>query len=159
MTFRTATHADLDAVLALYEEAKRGPFCVWNEAYPTREDAEADLAGEDLYVLDDGGVVIGALSVVPENELDDQPCWQLTGEGVREIARVVVAAEYHGHGYAGVMVAHICAILRERGERALHISVATSNPPARKTYPRQGFVEVGEAELFGGAYVLMEKRL
>ncbi len=159
MKFRLATSADIDAVVTLYDEAKKQPFCVWNESYPLRADAVSDLDAENLYVLSEGDIVIGALSVVSENETDDLPCWQIMGEGVREIARVVIAPHHHGHGYARLMVQKMCEILRSRGDRAVHISVSVENVPAMRTYPSVGFRVVGEADLFGGHYVLMEKTL
>ncbi len=159
MEFRLAYPHELEAVVALYDTARLEPFTAWNEEYPLRTDALRDLETDNLYVLIEADVVIGALSVVSENETDDLDCWHITGEGVHEIARIVIAPTHHGHGYARLMVEHICAILRERGGRAVHISVSTGNPPAMNTYPRAGFVAVGEADIFGGQYVLMEKEL
>ncbi len=160
MNFRQANEPELTAVSALYDTARAEPYSVWNEAYPVLDDALHDFETGNLYVLTDAcDRVIGALSVVPENETDDLSCWQITGEGVREIARVVIAPDCHGHGYARLMMESICTILRARGERAVHISVAEENLPAMKTYPRTGFLPVGEADLFGGHYVLMEKDL
>ncbi len=159
MEFRRAYSSDLNAVAALYSQAKMLPFCAWNEEYPTRIDAGHDCETGNLYVLTDNGAVIGALSVVPENEIDDLPDWHVRGQGVREIARVVVSPSHQGHGYAKMMLAEICDMLRCRGERAVHISVAVDNIPAMRTYPRVGFIPVGEADLFGGRYVLMEREL
>ncbi len=157
--FRLATLEEVDAVVALYTAAKAEPYSVWNDEYPTRTNAAADLAAGRLYVLvgDDG--VRGALSVVSENECDALSCWRLTGADVREIARVVVRSDCHGQGYAAYMMRCICAILQGAGVRAVHISVAVGNIPARMTYPRVGFATVGEAPLFGGQYLLMEKEL
>ncbi len=159
MQFRHAHLHELEAVCALYDTARCEPFSAWDESYPTRTEAAHDLETDNLYVLTDGERVIGALSVVPENESDELSCWQITGDGVREIARIVIAPDRHGRGLAAHMVSCICDILAARGERAVHISVAAGNIPARKTYPRVGFVPVGEADIFGGHYVLMEKDL
>ena len=158
--FRPACPKDLAAVVALYEGAKKEPFSVWNEDYPTAADASHDLETDNLYVLEEDGRVIGTLSVCPENEMDAfSHLFTVNTPAVREIARIAVAADRHGHGYAALMVRSVCEILAARGVPALRISVARNNLPARRTYPRVGFCEVGEAQMYGGDYVLMEKIL
>ncbi len=160
LEFRPATPADLNAVVALYDTARREPYTAWTEAYPTRADAALDLDTGNLYVLCESTAgparVIGALSVVPENETDDLPVWRITAPGVREIARVVVAPDCHGRGLAAHMMRAIADLLARSGCPALHIAVATTNPPALRTYSKVGFTPVGQAEIFEGEYVLME---
>ncbi len=170
MTFRRARADELDAVCALYAAAPANPFSVWTELYPTRQDALRDLETDNLYVLVSAqtesaqpkaadGTVIGALSIVPENETDDLPYWRVTDETVREIARIVVSSAHAGHGYATYMVEAICRQLAERGCHAVHLSVAVENIPAYKSYCRAGFTPVGKADMFDGHYILMEKKL
>ncbi len=157
--FRAAREDDLPAVTALYEAAKREPFSVWNDDYPTEADAIHDFETENLYVLAEDGRVVGTLSVCPENETDGLTCFTVNSPDVREIARIAVASHRHGRGYAGLMVRRICEMLALHGVPAVRISVAKGNLPARRTYSRVGFCDVGEAHLYGGEYVLMEKTL
>ncbi len=158
MLFRHALPEERFAVLALYEEAKSEPFCVWNEVYPAMQEIEHDLETENLYVLVENDVLIGALSVVPENEMDDYPHWKLD-ENAREIARVVVAKPYQNKGYAAYMMNEILEALGEDVYFAVHISVAEQNIPALKVYQKCGFSIVGEVDQYGNHYVLMEKIL
>ncbi len=155
---RLADEADADAVRALWRSAVGTPFCVWNEAYPGEEELAADLATDGLFVLCDGETVVGAVSVVPERELDDLPGWTVR-EGHCEIARVTVAPDCRGRGLAATMVGALLPILRERGYAAVHLSVEVGHIPAKRTYTRCGFAAVGEAELWGHRYVLMERIL
>ena len=67
---RIAEKEDLPVVARLYSEAAGRTGCTWNEYYPTKEDAENDLAHGCLYVYENRKEVIGAISVVPENEHD-----------------------------------------------------------------------------------------
>lgn len=157
MVFRKAVSAEAETVAQLYRSVLGSEFCVWNEEYPTLEDARHDLQAGNLYVLADGGSIVGALSVVEENELDELPGW--SGGKAKEIARVVIGLPFRGKGLAGRMVREIVALLRESGSRAVHLSVAKQNLPAYQTYCREGFSVVGEAELYGGEYYLMEKML
>ena len=153
--FRRAGQGDAAQVLSLYESAKSGAFCVWNDSYPTIAEIQHDLETENLYVMTDGSKVIGAISVVPENELDDFDCWSC--KDGREIARVVVARAYQGRGLSFEMVQNVEAILQENGHRSIRLAVVKSHIPACKTYRKAGFSVVGEAQMYGNDYFLMDK--
>ena len=155
--FRMATQDDAAQVLSLYESAKSGAFCVWNESYPSMTEIAHDLETKNLYVMTDGNKIIGAISVVPENELDDFDCWSCK-EG-KEIARVVIEKTYQGRGLSFEMVQNIVPILRKNGCKAIHLSVVKTNIPAYKTYIKAGFAVVGEAQMYGNDYYLMEKAI
>lgn len=155
LTFRRATQADAEAVLSLYKNAQNGPFCTWNDSYPTMTEITHDLETKNLYVMTRGDEIAGAISVVPENELDDFDCWSC--KGGREIARVVVAKAFQGQGIAYEMVQAVTDLLRKSGCKAIHLSVVKANLPAYKTYLKAGFAMVGEAQMYGNDYYLMEK--
>ena len=152
-----ATQEDAQQVLSLYQSARSGEFCVWNDSYPSMTEIEHDLETKNLYVMTDGSKVIGAISVVPENELDGFDCWSC--KDGKEIARVVIDKAYQGYGLSFEMVQNIASILRKNGCNAIHLSVVKTNIPAYKTYIKAGFVTVGEADLYGNRYYLMEKAL
>lgn len=73
--FRIAQQDDTEHVRSLYQSAKSGAFCVWNDSYPSIAEIEHDLETKNMYVMTDDSKVIGAISVVPEYELDDFDCW------------------------------------------------------------------------------------
>ena len=155
--FRLGQQDDAEQVLSLYQRAKNSAFCVWNDSYPSIAEIEHDLETKNLYVMTDGGKVIGAISVVPENELDGFDYWPCK-EG-KEIARVVIDKAYQGHGLSFEMVQSVASILRRNGYKAIHLSVVKSNIPAYKTYIKAGFAVVGEAQMYGNDYYLMEKAI
>lgn len=155
--FITARPDDASQVLSLYQSAKSSQFCSWNDSYPTITEISHDLETKNLYVMTDGSKVIGAISVVPENELDGFDCW--TWKNGREIARVVIDKAYQGHGLSFEMVQSIASILGNNGCQAIHLSVVKTNVPAYKTYIKAGFAVVGEAQMYGNDYYLMEKAI
>ena len=130
---------------------------MWNDSYPTMTEIEQDLEMKSLYVMTDGSKVIGAISVVPENELDGFDCWSYKSS--REIARVVIDKAYRGNGLSFKMVQNIVSILQKNGCKAIHLSVVKTNIPAYKTYIKAGFGVVGEAQMYGNDYYLMEKAI
>ena len=155
--FRIAEWNDAERVLFLYESAKESELCVWNESYPTSLEIEHDLETKNLYVMTDSSKIIGAISIVPENELDGFDCW--SNKAGKEIARVVIDKAYQGQGLSLEMVRSIEVILRERGHKAIHLSVVKTNAPAYKTYLKAGFAVVGESQMYGNDYYLMEKTI
>ena len=144
-------------VLSIYESAKGDKFCVWNENYPSLTEIKHDLETETLYVMLDGSKVIGAISIVPENELDGFDCWSCKDS--KEIARVVIDKNYQGYGLSFEMVQRIETILKNKGYKAIHLSVVKTNISAYKTYIKAGFNVVGEAKMYGNDYYLMEKEM
>ena len=93
MIFRKAKKNEAEAVLDLYKSVISIPFCTWDESYPGEEEIKEDLSAGTLYVLEEKQELIGAVSIVPENELNDLDCWTVK-ENAREFARVVIRPEY-----------------------------------------------------------------
>ena len=159
VSFRAAKDADVSAVAALYDSVKGGEGCVWDENYPCIEEAQADLELGNLYVLEKGGEVIGAISV--ENsvaEVDALGCFTVT-ENTREFARVAISPDQRGHGYAAVMVRELVDVFKKDGCKAVHILAASINIAAQKTYERIGFVRRGECDMYGSHYFAYELTL
>ena len=159
MTFREAKAEDLAQIAALYAGAIGTEGCTWSENYPTEEDIHADFQAGGLYVLEDGGRVIGAASVASEHELDDLDCWSLADGTHREIARVVISRNYAGQGLAGQMLSLLLEELRNSGCRGVHLAVACQNRAAIRTYEKLGFAFLRECQLFGHDFFLCEKTL
>ena len=155
--FRAARPGEAETIFSLYQEAKKGPFCVWNDSYPGMAEINHDLETRNLYTLTHQGDIIGAISIVPENELDDFDCW--TCKDGKEIARVVVDKAHQGQGLSLEMVKSIASILQKSDYQTIHLSVVKSNLPAFKTYIKAGFTVVGEAQIYGNDYYLMEKAI
>ena len=158
MVFREAEEREAKTVADLYRSVIGLPFCTWDESYPGEEEIRGDLAAKTLFVLEEGGEVIGAISIVPENELDDQPCWRET-ENAGEFARVVIRPDHQHEGLSRFLVDGVLREFRKRGAAAVHLSVAKVNTPAQKLYRSVGFEFCGEADMYGNSYYLCEKKL
>ncbi len=159
MTFRNALAHEADKILCLYDSVKGSEFCVWDDSYPTMLEIRQDLDTDNLYVMSEGEDIAGALSVMPEDEMDGFDCWRVRDGGQKEIARIVVSPDFRGRGLAGLMVQSIIPILKERGFRAVHISAAAVNTPALKTYARLGFEIMEKRHMYGHEYCLLEKMI
>ena len=158
MIFRRAKKTESEVILGLYRAVIGTPFCTWNESYPGEAEIAEDLAAKSLFVLEDDKKVIGAISIVPQNEIDDFDCWKVR-ENAREFARVVIRPEDQHRGLSVHLVEGIIRELERRGAAAIHIAVAKENIPAQKLYHKTGFCFCREAEMYGHSFFLCEKIL
>lgn len=158
MEFRSARPGEEGAIFALYRAVAGKDLCVWDDEYPGMGDIVHDMETDNLFVLEENGSIAGAISIVPENELEEWEFWT-EREDAYEFARVVTSPACRGRGLAGVMVGHIEDVVRARGGRCIHILAAVGNIPAVKTYSRMGYGTVGRCFAFGHDYYAMEKQL
>ena len=158
MIFRKAQKNDAETVLSLYKAVIGMPFCTWNESYPGMEEIIEDLSAGMLYVLEENRELIGAVSIVPENELNDFDCWTVK-QNAREFARVVIRPDHQRKGLSALLVEDIIKELQKRNAESIHIAVAKENLPAQRLYQKMGFTFCGEAELYGHNFFLCEKSM
>lgn len=142
----------------MYRAAAGGEYCSWNAEYPGETEIENDLAADTLYVLEDGREIVGAVSIVPENEMDGFPCWK-ERDRAREFARVVIRQDHRGRGLSRRLVEGAIREMRRMGAMAAHISVVKKNIPAVRLYRSFGFDFCGETEMYGNSYYLCEMLL
>ncbi len=143
-------------IFALYKAVNGTQFCTWNESYPGKREINRDLFAGTLLVLEDHQELIGAISIVPENELDDMDCWNVR-ENAREFARVVLRPDHQRKGLSVHLIEGVIQELRKQGVTAVHIAVAKKNIPAQKLYRKMGFDFCGEASIYEHDFFLCEK--
>lgn len=159
MILRKAHSGELSEIVGLYRSAIGTEGCVWDENYPTEEDALIDLACGGLYVLSDGGEIVGAVSVLGENELEELNCWTVRDGNHCEIVRVVVSQKRRGEGLSKVMLKLLFEKLKQDGITSIRLIAAKGNAAALKTYEALGFTYYDECFMFGHCYLPAEKRL
>jgi len=158
MIFEKANKNDAKELLALYRTSLYDPFSVWNEEYPNNETIEEDLKLDNLFVMRDGGVIAGAISLCPhDEETDSKPFWTDRSGGHVEFARVCVGPAFRGRGLAYTMVEEIENEARRRGHTSVRLLVAVKNIPAYKTYIKAGYKIIGEGDMYESHYYFGEK--
>ncbi len=157
MELKHAQQQDLTLIYGLYRAAIGRCGCTWDENYPGETELRNDAAQNCVYAAWIDGQLIGAVSVVPENEADDLEFWQITDGTQREIARVVIADAYCGCGLAVEMLKLLFAQLAAQGCHAIHLLVAKENIPAIRTYQKLGFHFLGECHRYGIDFYACEK--
>lgn len=157
MVFRKAKREDLEKVFQLYRSVVGTPCCVWDDDYPGWIDINEDHENGTLYVMEEDAAILGSISIVVHNELDELTFWK--EKEARELARVAVAPGQQGKGIAQRMVLEITSILKAQGVPSIHLLVAKANPPAQSVYRKCGFQFLGSCFMFGHDYIGCEKIL
>lgn len=157
MEFQLASENELEAVLQLYHAVIGKPYCVWDENYPGWQDITEDYENGNLFVMKDRDRIVGAISIILHNELDELDFWKEAH--ALELARVVVSPDYQGQGIAASMVQRIEPVIKSRGYSAIHLLAAEANLPAQAVYRKCGFAFLGKCFMFGHDYIGCEKLL
>ncbi len=149
---RQATVADLDAVEAIYsaihdeEEAGRASVGWQRAIYPTRQTAETALEQGELFVLEDGGEIVGAgvlNQTQPEQYAECVWTYPALPSQVLVLHTLVIAPDCAGKGYGKEFVAFYEAYAKGLGCTALRIDTQEKTRAARGLYARLGFREAG----------------
>lgn len=158
-TLRPATRADAEDVLRLYRSCIGVGDCLWREEYPDREDIDADLDGGWLYLWRRDGALMGAVSLLPDDDMehlalpfrfDGKPC---------VLCRLCVRPSEQSHGLGAVMLAACERQAAALGYGVVHLLVDLRQHTARRLYDRDGYREVAQVSLYGHEFTAMEKRL
>lgn len=155
MEFRKAKLDDILKIKNLYDSVKGSEFCTWHDEYPGDFELNEDFNTDNLFVLEDNNDVIGAISFIPENELDDVEGFQIY-EDACEFARVAIRKDYQGKGLSKLLVTNIIEEAKKRNKKTIHILVAKINIPAQKLYKSCGFNFIKDIYKFQTDFILCE---
>ena len=173
MQIRKATAGDVPGVVKIYEElldaqdAGRRTIGWVRGIYPTEATAQAALERGDLFVLEDGGDILGA-AIINRRQVDvyyGAP-WEheAADEQVCVLHTLVISPRASGRGYGSRFVAFYEDHARAMGCPELRMDTNAKNAAARALYRRLGYREVAIIPtVFNGIrsvnLVLLEKHL
>ena len=152
MEIRLASAADLDGVAAVYDaihdaEAEGKAVTGWARGvYPTRATAEAALARGDLFVLEEGGAILGT-AVINQIQVDvyaDAP-WMhdVPQDRVCVLHTLVIRPDAAGNGYGSAFIRFYEDYAAAHGCSELRIDTNARNTAARAMYAGRGYREIG----------------
>lgn len=154
-----ATVDDKANILSLYQTMLYGP-ADWNENYPSEETIDFDLSRDALYVMkDEAGAILAAISIDEDEEVANLDCWSKETMPCRELARLGVREDVQNQGIAKEMMRYMFGVLKEQGNKGVHILVKTEHVVALAAYEKLGFQTVGSCRLFEKDFVCMERGL
>ena len=152
MTIRKATENDIDSIAKIYEaihdEEEKGLVVIgWiRNVYPTRKTAEDGVKRDDLFVLEDEGVVVAA-AVINQIQVEEYryAAWKYNaGDAeVMVLHALVVDPHMKGRGYGKAFVAFYENYAKQHHCVALRMDTNVRNAGARKLYDKLGYEEIG----------------
>ena len=173
MTIRKAVQADIPAVAEIFsdihteEEAGRVTIGWIRAIYPTQATAQAALERGDLFVMEDGGALVGT-AVINQQQVDvyADGAWadDAPAEQVMVLHTLVISPKAARKGYGRDFVAYYEDYARSHGCPYLRMDTNARNVNARALYRKLGY---READVVPGVFngiagvqlVLLEKRL
>ena len=141
-----AEEQELPEIMGIYRSLAGTPGCDWNEVYPDRTDAEADLRRGALYLLKKGGRIVALASA---NEAEELKTLKWAPQRPCELARLGVVQSAQNRGIGTILVQKLAGVLREKGYDGIVLLVSKTNRAALALYEKNGFEKCGEAFLYG----------
>ena len=170
---RKAVYSDLDAVVNIYDEIHQaeeaGEITTgWiRGVYPVRATAEEALKRNDLFVLENNGVILGS-GIINQNQVDvyQGAPWEYKAEAgqVYVLHTLTISPRAGRIGLGKQFVGYYESYALENGCCELRIDTNERNRNARKLYKRLGYKEIAIVPTeFNGIpnvkLVLLEKHL
>ena len=152
-TIRKGTAADLPQIAAIYnrihaqEEAGQVSIGWIRGVYPTEDTARSTLEADELFVLEENGVVAAAARInreqVPEYAQANWACPKAPAERIMVLHTLVVDPLQSGRGLGSAFVRFYEAYALEQGCPYLRMDTNEKNKNARALYARLGYREAG----------------
>ena len=170
---RKAVWQDLDAIDRIYQEIhdaeEAGTMTIgWiRNVYPTRETASAALERDDIYVLEENGVILGS-AIINQFQMESYQCapWEhpVPDDQVCVLHTLVISPLENGKGYGRTFLSFYEEYARQHRLPELRLDTNARNTGARAMYRRHGYREVGTVPtVFNGIpdvqLVLLEKQI
>ena len=117
----------------------------WNEHYPTPAAFENDIEQDQLWLLKEGGSVIG--SVVVFSIMDDEYTeieWLTPNEKNIYIHRLAVHPEYQGKGCARMLMDFAEEYARQNNFASVRLDTFSQNPRNNVFYDKRGYQRLGD---------------
>lgn len=146
---RLATLEDLPRILAIKEAATNHLHHIginqWNAYYPNQAVFTADIQRQELYVIEEDHLVIGAACI---NQRHDEAyrtlSWKLSTDDAFCIHRLAVDPAHHGKGLGSRLMRYAEDLAREAHVNTLRVDTFSENFITQKLFDKFGYHYVGD---------------
>ena len=146
MHFRKALKNDIEAIAALYAQAvayfAQNNIDQWQNGYPNAESAEADIAAENSYLLEnEDGVTATAMFCIghePTYDVIYDGSWLVNGP-YAFIHRVAVDSTYKGKGVVQILFNKFDLICKLKNIKSLRVDTHEQNRSMQRALTKNGF--------------------
>jgi len=160
--FRKALPNEEEDVFKLYEAVKingrENGTSDWDEDYPNREILNEDMENNRIFIFEDNGRIIAAISMTQGEEIDIAP-FKWKEDNACFLVRLCVDPSYQGKGIGEIMMKRISEHAKSLGIAATHHLASVKNPAANRLYKRMGYHQIGQVFLYETEYYAYEMRI
>ena len=152
-----ATPEDAAEALRLLRACVEMGCGCWNDDYPNAEVVAEDIAQKALYLWRDQVEVIGAVSLLAFDDVEEQGLPFRFTDKPCVLCRLCVAPSLQGRGYGRAALFAAEKLAAELGYQAVHLMCDTHNEVAQKLYCNADYAALGEVALYGLVFTVFEK--
>ncbi|MFA5466535.1 MAG: GNAT family N-acetyltransferase [Candidatus Izemoplasmatales bacterium] len=114
----------------------------WTDGYPDRDDFEKDIMSNALFIVEYEGVLVGSITVLPENEeFYHEVTWD--SDDAYVVHRVMVSPDYHRQGIGTALFEHAIAYAKSNNKKALKVDTHPDNYRMQSLIQSLGFKYCG----------------
>ena len=169
MTIRQANTNDIDALVALFAEARATIAALgidqWQNGYPSLSVISEDIAKHRSYVVEIDSHIVGTFVIITDGEPTYDRIFEgawLTQNSQSYIAihRVAISVARRGSGISTAILVYAAEMARALGGTSLRIDTHKGNLVMRRMLEKHGFVHCGSIYLENGDHrVAYEKTI
>ena len=152
MIIRKAVSKDIDAVVSIYDkihtaEEKGEVFIGWKrDIYPTRKTAEDAILRQDLFVMEEEGIIFGS-GIINKEQVDvyAKAKWEHDAEpeDIMVLHTLVIDPDKKRKGLGKSFVKFYEEYAKDSGCKYLRLDTNEKNVNARGMYKKMGYKEIG----------------
>ncbi len=162
MMIRKTTHADLTAVMPIFEEARASIASLgidqWQDGYPRESDIEADIGAGESYCVEADGEIVGTFAFL----LGGEPTYDVIKDGAwltdthcanakyATIHRIAVKSAKRGSGISTAIVNFALEEGAANGKESVRVDTHHGNVVMRRMLEKHGFTACGTIYLADG---------
>ena len=160
MIIRKTNKSDLNAVMPIFEEARKTIASLgidqWQNGYPSEDVILSDIDNDQSYICGVDGKICGTFAMLTEGEPTYDKIYDghwLTGDESQDyiaIHRVAISVSSRGSGLSGKIIEHAADFAKKNGRKSLRIDTHRGNKVMRRMLEKNGFIHCGVIYLENG---------
>lgn len=160
--FERALQQDADEIEAIYRAVKefgrQNGSTDWDDDYPNRAIIDEDIENRAAFVLRLDGEILAAVSMLPEDDLDDCGIpW--TPKRACVLARLCVKPNLQGRHVGEHVMRLVSEQAKREGYEATRHLASVTNPASLRLYERMGYAKLGQVHMYDTDFFAYERVL
>ena len=161
MNIRLSKLSDLDALMPIFDEARRTIATLgidqWQNGYPTSNVIEADIHKNQSYCVEIDDTICATFALIDDGEPTYDRIYDghwLTGDDSHSyvaVHRVAISVSHRGRGIAPAVIDYVADVARQLGRKSIRIDTHRGNAVMRRMLEKNGFCCCGVILLSDGA--------